>query len=163
MIASAIEGVLWVLGGVALGGLVLLIFSRLRKLDPRSERQERQPLPKPSVGKTIHDGSVGELPSDLAGAARALIGQGKVADALGLLYRGALHALRERRSIIIEENATEGECLRIVQREAPEVIATFFASLTRAWQQTAYAHRPLEASQLRSLCDQWPEHFGGAP
>lgn len=155
--AKGIEGILWLVAGVVLAALLFLIISRLRALGPREQAGARRAQAPPATGAAA--APVAALPDDVPGAAWALFEAGRHVEALGLLYRGALAALASRRAIVVAENATEGECVGVVRREAPAAVSRFFESLTRAWQLAAYAHRAPGAEQVRELCAQWPDHF----
>lgn len=159
-LAAGIEGLLWVLAGIVLVGAVLLIVSRLKALGPTGGGGQREPLPDPRVGTTDEEGRSKVLPSDVPAAALSAWEAGYHADALALLYRGSIVIVSERWTISIEENATEGECLRTVRKKAPEAVATFFEAITRTWQTVAYAHRIPDDAQVRELCSQWTTHFG---
>jgi len=160
IVAAGLEGILWVAAALALAGLAFLIISRLRALGPSSKRgRDREPLPEPRAGTYIED-LAKTLPRDVPGAAWSLWEQGRYAESLGLLYRGALAAVGQRYSIVVEENATEGECMGLVRQSTPEQIATFFERVTRTWELVAYAHRNPDGQLVHELCARWPEHFG---
>ena len=99
------------------------------------------------------------LPEDVAAAALALIGGGRMREALGLLYRGALSALVHRDRIEFAASDTEGDCLRRVAQRGQTDSARYFAQLVAAWQSAAYAGRPPERAPLEALCRAWPAHF----
>lgn len=162
-LAAGVEGLLWVLAGIVLAGAVLLIVSRLRALSPTGgDGRKREPLPDPRFGTNGEDGRSKVLPPDVPAAALAAWETGNHADALALLYRGSLAAVSERWTIPIEENATEGECVRAVHKTAPETVAAFFEAITRTWQTVAYAHRIPDDVQVRELCARWATHFGAS-
>lgn len=155
--AKGVEGILWLVAGVVLAWLIFVIISRLRALGPREKRPKAGAQAPPVVGTT--GAPVAALPDDVPGTAWALFEGGRHVEALGLLYRGALEALASRRAIVVAENATEGECVGVVRREAPAAVARFFETVTRTWQVAAYAHRTPSAEHVRELCARWPEHF----
>jgi len=161
ILAMGLEGLMWLVVGVGVAGLLIVIISRLRKLERGDRKSKREPLPGPKVGREL----LGDepLPPDVAGAAWKLWEQGRHDEALGLLYRGALVHFVESGGLGIEDAATEGECLRIVRRDAAEPVAGFFGLLTRAWLEVAYAHRLIDGERFRELCTAWPSHFGGGP
>ncbi|HEX5041729.1 MAG TPA: hypothetical protein VFV75_02425 [Candidatus Polarisedimenticolaceae bacterium] len=101
------------------------------------------------------------LPADLPGEARRLLAEGKAAEALSLLYRGALAALVARK-VTLPRSATEGDCLRAARAAIGAEPAAFFASLTSAWQACAYAQRAPADPVLEGLVRDWPRHFGAA-
>lgn len=160
VVAMVLEGILWGVAGVVLAGLLLLLFSRLRRLEPRAARP-KQPPPRAEVGRQEAEALV-EMPADIPAAARELWRRGHGAEALGMLYRGALQSMTSGGLVEIGEHATEGECLAIVRRAVEPEAAEYFQVLTRAWQQTAYGQRPIEDERFGGLCDRWPQHYPGA-
>ena len=53
-----------------------------------------------------------KLPPDVAAAAAALAREGRLREALGLLYRGTLSELVHRRGVQLLASHTEGDVLR---------------------------------------------------
>jgi hypothetical protein len=102
------------------------------------------------------------LPPDLAAAARDLVAQGKLREALSLLYRGALSALVHRHSVRLAEGDTEGDCTRAARSALPPASARYFERLVAVWQATAYAARLPHSGVAIDLADEWPAHFGAA-
>jgi hypothetical protein len=98
------------------------------------------------------------LPADVAGAARELARDGRLREALSLLYRGALSALVHRYHLQLSPGDTEGDCTLAVRRTLP-VSEDYFSRLVDAWQALAYAARLADASGIERLCDEWPPHF----
>jgi hypothetical protein len=152
--------VLWV--GVA--SLVALVIYAFLKWVPvagnRTKHRRQANVPKSLFGLDITPES---LPDDVGAAALALWRAGKVVDALSLLYRGALMTLVHRDGINLRGSATEGDCIRIIDRQ-PEKVAKptrqFFQLLTRQWQYAAYAHRRPDEKLMSELCESWVQHFG---
>lgn len=105
------------------------------------------------------DVSPESLPRDLVAQAQRLWDQGDAAAALGLLYRGALSRLLEFGKVPLGKASTEGDCVRSVQRAVGGPLAHDFQSLTRAWQRTAYAHRPPSALDWIDLVEGYRRHF----
>lgn len=140
------------LAAAALGGLIR------RKRGPRGEDEPagRGPLPAAVFGLDIRPES---LPDDVPGAAWSAWERGEPALALGLLYRAAIAFLVSREGLPVRESWTEGDCVDFVQRKDRRERADYFARLTRAWQTTAYAHRPPLAEEVRALCTSWNRHF----
>lgn len=103
------------------------------------------------------------LPEDVAGAAAALVREGRVREALSLLYRGALSVLVHRDHVPLAEGDTEGDCLRAARAALPAPAAAYFARLVRAWTHAAYAGRLPDAGGAARLCEDWPPHFGARP
>ncbi len=117
----------------------------------------RGPLPAAVFGLDIRPES---LPEDVAGAAWSAWERGEPDNAMGLLYRAAIAFLVRREGLPVRESWTEGDCVEFVRRKAASGSADYFARLTRAWQSTAYAHRPPSTDEARTLCTAWVRHFG---
>ncbi len=98
--------------------------------------------------------------ADLGSVAWHLWASGQPREALRVLYRGSLAGLAARHGVPVSTSATEEDCLRVAsaQVQDPELLG-FFRQLTRAWQATAYAHRPPDEAAARALCQEWPRHF----
>jgi hypothetical protein len=116
----------------------------------------RAPLPDAVFGLDIRPES---LPDDVPGAAWSAWERGEPAVALGLLYRAAIAFLVRQEGLPVRESWTEGDCVDFVRRKARSERAEYFARLTRAWQTTAYAHRPPSGDEARALCTAWGVHF----
>jgi len=156
--SEVIRVVVFVIVGVLIGGLVILIVrgasAWLRRRPALPE--EAGALPEAVFGLDIRPES---LPADVAAAAWAAWEQGDAAGALGLLYRGALACLVHRDDLEVAASWTEGDCLAVVRRRAGPAGAEYFGRLTRAWQSTAYAHRPPGREEAKALCDGWRQHY----
>jgi len=102
------------------------------------------------------------LPPDIAGAADALIAEGRVREALSLLYRGALSALAHTRGLALRPGDTERDCLRRAQPTLPREAHAYFGELVTAWVAAAYAARLPEPGRARRLAAAWSTHFARA-
>ena len=102
------------------------------------------------------------LPDNLAEAALKLWQDGQAADALSLLYRGALSRLAQHELVNLKASDTEGDCLSIVKHTQTPPASSYFAQLTRAWQTVAYAGRAPQAAEGEALCRDFTQHFGAA-
>lgn len=140
------------LAAVAVGGLL----RGRRRSSGGDDSTGRGPLPAAVFGLDIRPES---LPDDVPGAAWSAWERGEPALALGLLYRAAIAFLVSREGLPVRESWTEGDCVDFVQRKDRRERADYFARLTRAWQTTAYAHRPPLADEVRALCVAWSRHF----
>ena len=78
---------------------------------------------------------------------------------LSLLYRGALIDLIHQQSLKIRESDTEGDCVRLVEQSCCRQTSQFFAHMTRLWQSTVYAHRPVDPNILATVLQEWPVYF----
>ena len=107
------------------------------------------------------DGMDDYIPDNPVDAVMQLCEEGQLRRAMSLLYRSTiLHYIRQQK-IDIPESATEGECLQLVRRRRPLQESSYFASLTRRWQELAYAGYAFDAQQIIELCDQWPAVYRG--
>jgi hypothetical protein len=99
------------------------------------------------------------LPEDISGTAARLAGEGRLREALSLLYRGALSALVHRHSLALSEGQTEDDCVRAARDRLTPASSQYFATLVANWQRTAYAARPPGSDAVAQLCSDWPVHF----
>jgi len=159
-LASAGEGLLWLLAGAAAVAVLLFLQRWLAQVE-RPQRPRRPATDGPEVlfGLAVTPES---LPADVAGRARALCREGRTREALSLLYRASIARLIDRFEVIIPASATEGECLRRARPALGPDGGRLFARLTAAWQQLAYAHRTPEAAAVEALCQEWPTVFAEA-
>ena len=81
------------------------------------------------------------LPEDIITAAERCWKEGKQAEALSLLYRGAIELLTTHHRIDLPQGATEEEIRLLVGRAMPS-FKEDFGNIARAWLRLAYAHRP---------------------
>jgi hypothetical protein len=157
-LARTIELLLWLVVGLVVA--LLGVWLKRQLLSPRWQGMAAADpvLPDLILG---HDALPDKLPDDIPEAAWRLWETGDHARSLGMLYAGALVDLVTRHGLDIPRGATEGDCVDAVQARQGGTVAAYFAQLTRAWLQTAYAHRAPSADQFRALVDGWPEHFMG--
>ncbi len=144
--AKSSEVALWIAAAV----LIALAVWWARRLMPRAP-----PAPKdayrapPSLfGMALAPET---LPADLAGAVRALLGAGRLREALALLYRGTLSALVHAHGIQLKASDTEGEALERVRAHGDAATAQFFGELVLHWQRAAYARRAPTAAEVERL------------
>jgi hypothetical protein len=93
-----------------------------------------------------------KLPPDVGDAAAALAREGKLREALGLLYRGALSELVHKRGVQLLASHTEGEAVRLAN-------LAYFGSLVDAWRQCAYARRMPPAAEIERLAEEYGRAF----
>jgi hypothetical protein len=103
------------------------------------------------------------LPPDIAATAARLLGEGRMREALSLLYRGALSSLVHARGIALEPGDTERDCLRRARAVLPREGHAYFVELVAAWEGTAYAGRLPDTARAQGLVASWPAHFAPAP
>lgn len=123
------------------------------------------PAPPPAAptaarAPAFHAAAHASLPSDVGGAAAALLAAGKPREALSLLYRGALAALARRYRLEIGAAETEGECVARARGALPAPSLAYFDILVQVWGSAAYAAQPPDAARTQSLCRDWNLHFG---
>ncbi|MEJ2397913.1 MAG: hypothetical protein P8Z67_06605 [Gammaproteobacteria bacterium] len=151
---------LWVLVAVVLMALVYFFIQWV----PLAKTQSKQHTPRTNPGSLFGlDITPESLPDDVGSTALRLWREGKLIEALSLLYRGALTTLVHRDGINLRGSATEGDCIRIVN-SSPDKVAdsasSYFQALTRQWQYAAYAHRHPDDRLMNELCISWGKHFG---
>jgi len=156
-IAQLFELLLWILLGV---GLLFLIIYGLRWFKPLQLQQTTQLQEYTATPHRLDQiETKAVLPKDIAQQAWTLWQSGEASGALSLLYRGALSVLTTRDGIMIDDSATENECLRLVKSKQPIELSTYFSELTRAWQKLAYAQRIPSEAEAQQLCNEWPHYF----
>ena len=94
-----------------------------------------------------------KLPADVGAAAAALAREGKLREALGLLYRGALSELIHKRGVRLLESHTEGDVLRLSGDLA------YLRTLIEAWRLCAYALRMPPAAEVERLATEYKSVF----
>jgi hypothetical protein len=88
-----------------------------------------------------------KLPADVAAAAAALAAEGKLREALGLLYRGALSDLVHRQGVVLLASHTEGEVLSLVPGEK----RSYMKDLVDLWRHCAYGRLKPARAQVDAL------------
>jgi hypothetical protein len=91
-----------------------------------------------------------KLPADVPGAAAELARNGKLREALSLLYRGALSELVHKRGVRLLASHTEGEAMRLAG-------VPYFALLVDAWRRCAYAKRFPSFDEVDGLAKAYKE------
>jgi hypothetical protein len=153
-LAEISQALAWV--AVAAGVVLLIVF--LRRLLPRflEANPDRYRPPDALFGLAVTPES---LPEDVAGTAARLAREGRLREALSLLYRGALSALVHRDHVPLAEGHTEGDCLRAAERALVPAAADYFGRLVRAWQSAAYAGRLPQVADVEALARGWAAAF----
>jgi hypothetical protein len=146
--AKAGEVLLWIVAG-ALVAYALWWAARTlpgRRAPPREPYQPPEAL----FGMEI---APERLPPDVAAAAAALAREGRLREALGLLYRGALSELVHKRGVQLLAAHTEGDVLRLSGAPA------YLRSLVETWGRCAYAGRTPAAAEVEALAAQYARAF----
>jgi hypothetical protein len=154
-LAGIQEALMWALAALAVLGALYL----LRRWMPRWFETSPAVYRPPDAlfGLALAPES---LPDDVAAAAAALVRQGRLRDALSLLYRGALSVLVHRDHVPLAEGDTEGDCVRAASKALPAGAAEYFAQLVQSWTGAAYAGRLPDIAGAERLCRDWAPHFG---
>lgn len=146
-IAKALQALFWIAVAAALAYLLWWA----SKLLPLVREPRREPYRPPTAlfGMEL---APDKLPPDVAAAAAALAGQGRLRDALSLLYRGALSELVHKRGVHLLPSHTEGEAVRLAGMP-------YFAGLVEAWRACAYGRRELSAARVEELAAGYRQAF----
>jgi hypothetical protein len=146
-LAKAAEVLLWGIAAAALAYALWWIAQRLpRGLEPPREAYRAPPA---LFGMELAPES---LPADVADAATKLAREGKLREALSVLYRGALSELVHKRGVELLASHTEGEAVRLAGMP-------YFASLVDAWRRCAYARRMPSPAEVETLAQQYKGAF----
>ena len=167
-LARAIEAVLWILAGAVAVWLAVRVFAGSR-VWWKDRGSIRAPELRPNWRFRRDEPPVPGLPDNPAREAEALLAQGRVREAVSLLYRGAVGYLLDR-GCTVAAGATEGEVLSVARdacrREAlaPQAV-TYIEQLLGLWQGIAYAARAPCVDEIQPLCARWftalPSDKGG--
>jgi hypothetical protein len=152
--AEIAEAVVWIAAAAA---VVALVVALRRWMPGWFEREPRAYRPPDALfGLALAPES---LPDDVAAAAAALVREGRLREALSLLYRGALSVLVHRDHVPLAEGDTEGDCVRAARKALPATGGDYFARLVQTWTAAAYAGRLPDAPSAAVLCRDWAPHF----
>jgi hypothetical protein len=157
-LSEASRWLVWLLGALA----VALLAVRLRGW--WRERADLA-LPRASSAPThVRDLDIRPqtLPPDIGAAALALWRDGKLREALSLLYRGALSRLVHGHAVPIRASSTEGDCLLLASPALAASSLAYLELLITAWQRAVYAERPPSDEQMRLLCATFDARLGAA-
>jgi hypothetical protein len=94
-----------------------------------------------------------KLPPDVATAAAALAREGRLREALGLLYRGALSELVHKHGVQLLPSHTEGDVIRLSAN------ISFLQDLIDTWRRCAYARRMPPAAEVERLAAEYAVAF----
>jgi hypothetical protein len=163
-IASALAFTSELFVALLTGGLIAWCVFRYRDelarfMGRRPLRPSTAHLPAKLAGMDVREES---LPEDVVAMVLSLWREGKGREAIALLYRATLFELMRLHDVHFAPGFTERDCLNATRDSVAPACASYFETLTRQWQQIAYAHRPPAFAQLEHLCEDWPRHFGRA-
>lgn len=147
-LANAIEVLLW----IAAGAIIAYALWWAARMLPRRGAAPPEPYRPPAAlfGMELAPET---LPPDVGAAAAALAREGKLREALSLLYRGALSELVHKRGVQLLTSHTEGDVLRL-SGEPP-----YLEALINAWRNCAYARRMPEATAVERLAVDYKTAF----
>ena len=146
-LGKAAEVLLWGLAGAAIVYALWWLARMLpRAVEPARERYSPPPA---LFGMDLAPDS---LPPDVPATAAALAREGRLREALSLLYRGALSELVHQRGVELLPSHTEGEAVRLAG-------VPYFASLVEAWRECAYARRTPSATAVERLASGYQAAF----
>jgi hypothetical protein len=146
-LAKAAEVLMWI-GAAALVAYALWWAARML---PRGRGAPPEPY-RPPAALFGMDLAPDTLPPDVAGAAAALAREGRLREALSLLYRGALSELVHKRGVRLLASHTEGEAVQLAN-------LPYFASLVEYWRACAYAKRIPPAADVEQLANDYKAAF----
>jgi hypothetical protein len=134
--ARVVQVLFWI---AVAAGVVYILWWVVRML-PRVRAPQAEPYRPPAAlfGMEI---APEKLPDDVGAAAARLAAEGKLREALGLLYRGALSDLVHRRGVELLASHTEAEALHVSLDKLPADGGSYLTHLVLAWRQCAYARR----------------------
>jgi hypothetical protein len=95
------------------------------------------------------------LPPDVAAAAAALAREGRLREALSLLYRGSLSTLVHERGVRLLPSHTEAEVLELSGQE----VHSYLENLIDAWRLCAYARRDPMPADIERLAKGYEASF----
>jgi hypothetical protein len=147
-LAKAGEVLLW----IGAGALIAYALWWAARMMPRAGEPQPEPYRPPAAlfGMEL---APEKLPPDVGAAAAALAREGKLREALGLLYRGALSELVHKRGVRLLASHTEGDVLRLSGNMG------YLANLVDAWRRCAYARRTPPAAEVETLAAQYGSAF----
>ncbi len=147
-LAKAAEVLLW----IAAGALIAYALWWAARMLPRRAAPPPEPYRPPAAlfGLELAPAT---LPADVAAAAAALAREGKLREALGLLYRGALSELVHKRGVQLLASHTEGDVLRL-SGELP-----YLQVLVQSWRACAYARRLPPPADVERLANEYSAAF----
>lgn len=149
---------LWGLGAVAVALVMLWLVRVLRLLAPPPAPLAATPPPQRIQDLDIRPAS---LPADIGVAAQALLREGRIREALSLLYRGALSRAVHGFGLAIAASFTEGEVLAAVRRALDAPRTSYFENLVAQWRRAVYAGDAPSPEAVAPLCAGFNELLGG--
>jgi hypothetical protein len=147
-LARAAEVLLW----IAAGALIAYALWWAARMLPRGSAIPAEPYRPPAAlfGMELAPET---LPPDVGAAAAALAREGRLREALSLLYRGALSELIHKRGVRLLVSHTEGDVLLLSGE------LSYLQQLINAWRGCAYARRMPSAAEVERLATDYKAAF----
>jgi hypothetical protein len=156
LVADLWQLVVW----VALGIVVLLLLrAAIRRYESRTIAPASSTAPAELFGLAIAPTS---LPDDIGTAASALVGEGRLREALALVYRAALSRLVHERKMRVAPGATEGEVLAGAASVLDSDARDWFARLVALWIAAAWAGRLPGSDEVIASAEGFGRYFARA-
>jgi hypothetical protein len=149
-LGANIAGVVRVLFWVAAAGVLAYAIWWVMRMLPRA----REPVAdayRPPASLFGMEIAPENLPADVGAAAAALAREGRLREALGLLYRGSLSDLVHRRGVELLASHTELEALQLATRRLDSDRSAYLQTLVRTWRECAYSRRPPGRPEVEHL------------
>ena len=149
------SGLLWgIVWAVFAGVVVWLLLKVVNQMGFRLPgRQPQNAIPTHVAGLDIRRQS---LPDDIASAVNACLQADDIRGALSLLLRASLATMLQRYPVPLAAGSTEQHCLRTLRQHHGSTPALqFLGDLINAWVRTAWAHRPVQAAEVKALLSRW--------
>ncbi|MFO1468335.1 MAG: DUF4129 domain-containing protein [Steroidobacteraceae bacterium] len=148
---------LWGLGAVAVALVIIWLLRVLRLHAPPAVPTAAELAPQRILDLDIRPAS---LPADIGTAAQALLREGRIREALSLLYRGALSRAVHGFGLAIAASFTEGEVLAAVRKALDAPRTGFFEELVALWRRTVYAGDAPSPETVAPLCTRFNDLLG---
>ncbi len=155
LFAFVFEFGLW----IVLALIVIAIALSWRRWLPYLRPVSRPPRQRRRVILASGEVTAESLPDDLPAAVLALWREGRLREAVSLLYRGSVFGSVALHGVRIPDSATEGVCVDAVAAQAERTHADYFRRVADVWIWCAYGGRPPGDDLVASLCDEWPRHY----
>ena len=153
-LGEALQALAWIAAIAAIAWLAWRLILALPR-EPAAPREAYRP-PQSLFGMELAPES---LPQDVAAAAEALARDGRMREALSLLYRGALSELVHKRNVELLSSHTEGEALLVARAALDGSSSEYLGVLVGTWAACAYARRLPAREEVGRLADGYRTAF----
>ena len=153
-LALLFEILLWAIAAAATLYVISLAYQHRHRfrLPDLDRDQPSAPLPEVLFGLDVKESAI---PDDLSERVQALWREQRYRESAALLYASTLSLLMHRFGFRFTESDTETECAAVVDKQGPISLSQYMRSVTRIWQQIAYAHLIPDGDPMRDLCERW--------